>query len=52
MQDMQLQTLQKKNNLNHCSITAEVKHTRRYNFPGQQGHIKIPITSLAKIIED
>lgn len=44
--------LAKKNNLNHSSITAEAKHTHRYNFPTQQGHIQIPISSLAKILEN
>ena len=44
--------LAKKNNLNHSSIIAEAKHSRRYNFPNQQGHIQIPISSLAKILEN
>ena len=42
----------KKNNLNHSSIIAEAKHSRRYNFSNQQGHIQIPISSLAKILEN
>ena len=44
--------LAKKNNLNHSSIIAEAKHSRRYNFSNQQGHIQIPISSLAKILEN
>ena len=44
--------LAKKNNLNHSSIIAEAKHTHRYNFPTAQGHIQIPISSIAKILEN
>ena len=44
--------LAKKNNLNHSSIIAEAKHSRRYNSPNQEGHIQIPISSLAKILEN
>lgn len=44
--------LAKKNNLNYSSIIAVAEHTRRYNFSTQQGHIQIPINSLAKILEN
>ena len=41
--------LAKNNNLNYNSIATEVKHVYEYNFPTQQGHIKIPMNELKKI---
>ena len=42
--------LAKKNNLNYSSIITEAKHIYKYNFPTQQGHVQVPISSLNKIL--
>ena len=47
-----IENLAKKNDLNYNSITVDAKQTDKYNFPSQQGHIKIPISSLRKILEN
>ena len=47
-----IENIAKKNDLNYTSITVEAKQTDKYNFPSQQGHIKIPISSLNKILEN
>ena len=41
-----------KNNLNYISIEAEAKEIYKFNFPNNQGSIEIPISNLAKIIEN
>jgi capsular polysaccharide biosynthesis protein len=45
-----IENLAKKNDLNYNSITVETKQTDKYNFPSQQGHIEVPISSLNKIL--
>ena len=47
-----IENLAKKNNLNYNSIITEAKHIYKYNFPTQQGHVQIPISSLNKILEN
>ena len=45
-----VENLAKKNKLNYNSIITEAKHIYKYNFPTQQGHVQIPISSLNKIL--
>ena len=47
-----IENLAKKNDLNYNSITVEAKQTDKYNFPSQQGHIEVSISSLNKILEN
>ena len=47
---MNIENIAKKNDLNYNSITVEPKQTDKYNFPSQQGHIEVPISSLNKIL--
>ena len=47
-----IENLAKKNNLNYNSIITEAKHIYKYNFPTHQGHVQIPISSLAKVLEN
>jgi len=47
-----IENLAKKNNLNYNSIITEAKHIYKYNFPTQQGHVQVPISSLSKILEN
>ena len=47
-----VENIAKKNNLNYHSIITEAKHIYKYNFPTQQGHVQIPISSLNKILEN
>ena len=46
------ENIAKKNNLNYNSIITEAKHIYKYNIPTAQGHIKISISSLSKILEN
>ena len=46
------ENIAKKNNLNYKSIITEAKHVYKYNFPTQQGHVQVPISSLSKILEN
>jgi len=46
------ENIAKKNNLNYNSIITEAKHIYKYNFPTQQGHVQVPISSLSKILEN
>jgi capsular polysaccharide biosynthesis protein len=47
-----VENLAKKNNLNYNSIITEAKQIYKYNFPTQQGHVEIPISSLSKLLEN
>ena len=47
-----VENLAKKNKLNYNSIITEAKHIYKYNFPTQQGHVQIPISSLNKILRN
>ena len=47
-----IENIAKKNNLNYNSIITEAKHINKYNFPTQQGHVQVPISSLSKILEN
>jgi capsular polysaccharide biosynthesis protein len=47
-----IENLAKKINLDYNSVTSEAEHTIKYDFPTQQGHIKVPISSLKKILEN
>ena len=46
-----IENLAKKNDLNYSSIIVEAKSTDKLNYPNQQGHIQIPVSSLDKILE-
>ena len=43
-----IENLAKKNDLNYNSIIV----TDKFNYPNQQGHIQIPVSSLNKILEN
>ena len=47
-----IENLAKKNNLNYNSIITEAKHIYKYNIPTAQGHLKISISSLSKVLEN
>jgi len=47
-----IENLAKKINLDYNSIVSEAEHTIQYGFPTQQGHIKVPVSSLKKILEN
>jgi hypothetical protein len=47
-----IKNLAKKNDLNYISLEAKAEEIYKFEFPNQQGGIKISISSLIKVLEN